>query len=135
MTRAERRAANKAAHVNQGARNVGSGAGWGMEAKGAGNHEAGPGRGHTTKTVAEIMIDMGLRQEAAERWAAILRDPTHPHHAAMVDKAATRMDGAAAQRMDLNVRDAPAEELTDEELDAAIARALAAEGRKKGDTE
>lgn len=76
---------------------VGNGAGWGGSAKGAGNRKAGPGRGHTHRTVADLMIAAGCRQIAAERWQAILDNPAHPKHAEMVAKAADRMDGAPSQ--------------------------------------
>ncbi len=77
--------------------NGAGGAGWGGPAKGSGNREAGPGRGHTTRTVAEIMAAQGARELAAQRWLEILQDPAHPRHAEMVAKAADRMDGAPKQ--------------------------------------
>lgn len=102
----------------------GSGAGWGGAARGGESgskaRKGGPGRGNTTKTVAELMISMGLRQEAAERWKAILEDPAHPKHADMVAKAAERMDGAAVQR--IAVHDVDPDSLTDAELAAIAAR-------------
>lgn len=57
----------------------------------------GPGRGITGKTVAEIMAAAGAREISAERWMAILNDPTHPKHADMIAKAADRLDGAPVQ--------------------------------------
>jgi hypothetical protein len=48
--RAEKKAANKAAHVNKGRRNAGSGAGIGGAAKGAWAGGAGPGRPAGVKT-------------------------------------------------------------------------------------
>lgn len=84
----------------------GKGAGWGGPAKGAGRSSqglAGPGRGITGKSVAELMAAQGARELAADAWLAILRDPAHPQHAAMVDKAAARMDGAPKQEIEANV--------------------------------
>lgn len=75
----------------------GAGAGWGGGAKGGGNKAAGPGRGHTNKSVADIMAAQGARELAAQRWLEILNDPAHPRHAEMVAKAAERMDGAPVQ--------------------------------------
>lgn len=96
----------------------GNGPGWGGPAKGAGNHAAGPGRGITGKSVAEIMAAHGAREIAAERWLDILNDPAHPKHADMVARAADRMDGAPMQRM--AVAGVNPDDMTDEEL-AAIA--------------
>lgn len=76
---------------------VGNGAGHGGPRKGAGNHAAGPGRGNTHRSVAELMAAQGAREKAADAWLAILNDPTHPRHADMVAKAADRMDGAPSQ--------------------------------------
>jgi hypothetical protein len=79
------------------------GPGWGGPAKGPGNRGGGPGRppgvknGAGKRSVADLMIEGGARELAAERWIAILQDPTHPHHATMVAKAADRMDGAPTQ--------------------------------------
>ena len=108
----------------------GNGAGWGGQAKGEGKKGAvdGSGRpagvktGEGKRSVADIMAEMGARELAAQRWLEILNDPTHPQHAAMVDKAATRLDGAPLARMEHSVRDVPAEELTDDELAAVIRR-------------
>jgi len=104
----------------------GNGAGWGGPAKGAGNQDAGPGRpdgvrtGEGKVTVAELLAAMGGRQVSADAWMAILRDPTHPHHANMVAKAADRMDGQALARVEL--RDADPDSMTDEELAAIASR-------------
>jgi hypothetical protein len=101
----------------------GNGAGWGGPAKGEGNAAKGlpgPGRGVTGKTVAELMAAQGAREEAADRWMAILRDPTHPKHADMVAKAADRLDGAPTQRLD--VREADPNQMTDAELAAIASR-------------
>lgn len=76
-----------------------SGAGWGGSAKGEGSRVPGPGRGHTHRTVADLMAQAGAREVAAERWMAILNDPEHPKHADMVAKAAERLDGAPEQRI------------------------------------
>lgn len=89
----------------------GNGAGWGGPAKGAGkppgNTEAGRPEGvkngEGKRTVAELLIEAGGREEAAERWLSILRDPQHPKHAEMVAKAAERMDGAPAQHVTQDV--------------------------------
>ena len=54
-----------------------------------------PGEGK--KSVADLMAAAGARELAARRWLEILNDPTHPHHASMVAKAAERMDGAPVQ--------------------------------------
>jgi hypothetical protein len=102
------------------------GPGWGGPAKGPGNRGAGPGRppgvknGQGKRSVADLMIEGGARELAAERWIAILQDPTHPHHATMVAKAADRMDGASTQRIE--VADKRAEDMTDEELAAIASR-------------
>lgn len=82
----------------------GNGAGWGGPAKGQGNAAKGlpgPGRGITGRSVAELLAAAGAREEAADRWLDILRDPAHPHHATMIVKAAERMDGAPVQRQDV----------------------------------
>ncbi len=92
--------------------------GWGGAAKGAGNKGAGPGRGNTHRTVAELMAAQGAREKAADAWMAILNDPAHPRHADMVAKAAERMDGAPVQR--LSVAGVNPDDMTDAEL-AAIA--------------
>lgn len=78
---------------------IGTGAGHGGPKKGEGNRQAGPGRGHTHRSVAELMAAQGAREEAADAWMAILRDPEHPKHADMVAKAAERLDGAPEQRV------------------------------------
>jgi flagella basal body P-ring formation protein FlgA len=85
----------------------GTGAGWGGGAKGEGakGPAEGGGRpvgvqdGQGKRTVAELLIEAGARETAAERWLAILNDPTHPKHAEMVAKVAERMDGAPTQRL------------------------------------
>lgn len=110
------------------------GPGWGGPARGgSSNSEArrpGPGRppgvknGEGKRSVADLMIQAGGRELAAERWIAILNDPNHPQHAAMVAKAADRMDGAALQRVE--VRDADPDSMTDEELAAIAARGRSA---------
>lgn len=102
--------------------------GWGGRAKGAGNHSAGPGRGATHRSVAEIMAAASAREIAAAAWLAILNDPSHPKHAEMVAKASDRMDGTARQSVDLSVIDKPLDEMTDEEL-----LAIAARGRRRDD--
>ena len=102
----------------------GTGAGHGGSAKGAGNKTAGPGRGITTRSVAELMAAQGAREIAADAWVAILNDPAHPKHADMVARAAERMDGAAAQT--IRVSDVRPEDMTDEEL-----AAIAARGRRR----
>ena len=112
----------------------GNGAGWGGGAKGEGSREPGPGRGHTHRSVAELMSQAGAREIAAERWVAILNDPTHPKHADMVAKAADRLDGAPVQRVQVN--DVDPNTMTDAELAAIVARgsrataADAAEGQE-----
>lgn len=83
---------------------VGTGAGHGGPArKGQSASKegvAGPGRGVTHRSVAELMAAQGARELAATRWMDILKDPTNPHHASMVAKAADRMDGAPVQPID-----------------------------------
>ena len=80
---------------------------WGGPKRGEGNKDAGPGRprgvksGEGKKSVADRMIEMGLEAETATRWAAIIRDPSHPHHASMLEKAATRMNGAPMQPIEV----------------------------------
>jgi hypothetical protein len=44
----------------------------------------------------------GAREEAAQRWMDILRDPAHPKHADMVARAAERLDGAPKQEIEAN---------------------------------
>lgn len=110
---------------NHPRRGKGSGGpGWGGPARGGvGNsvtRTPGPGRGHTNKSVAELLAAQGARELAAERWLHILQDPAHPHHATMIVKAAERMDGAPTQR--LEVRDVDPEQMTDEELVAIASR-------------
>lgn len=89
-----------------------NGAGWGGPKRGgesaSKNGIAGPGRGITGKSVAEIMAAQGAREIAAERWLEILNDPTHPKHAEMVAKAAERLDGAPLQRSELTGKDGAA---------------------------
>jgi len=85
----------------------GSGPGWGGPTRGGQSNskagKPGPGRpdgvknGEGKKTVAELMIEAGARETAADKWLAILNDPAHPRHAEMVAKAAERMDGAPVQ--------------------------------------
>jgi hypothetical protein len=102
----------------------GNGAGWGGAARGgesaSATGKAGPGRGISGKSVADIMAAQGARELAAQRWIEILNDPAHPHHATMVAKAADRMDGASTQRIE--VADKRAEDMTDEELAAIASR-------------
>lgn len=86
----------------------GNGAGWGGPAKGEGKKGVAPGSGRPQgvkngegkKSVADLMIEAGARETAAERWLQILNDPTHPKHAEMVAKAAERMDGAPKQQIE-----------------------------------
>lgn len=106
----------------------GNGAGWGGPAKGAGGpgKREGAGRpdgvkhGEGKRTVADLMVEAGGREIAANAWMAILRDPTHPHHATMVAKGSDRMDGQALARVE--VRDADPDSMTDEELAAIASR-------------
>lgn len=108
----------------------GNGAGWGGPAQGEGKKGAVPGSGRPQgvkngegkKSVADLMIEAGARETAAERWLQILNDPKHPKHAEMVAKAAERMDGAPTQRNEISLRDVPADQLTDEELAAIASR-------------
>lgn len=80
-----------------------TGPGWGGPPKGEGNKGPGPGRGHTHRSVAELMAAQNAREIAAQRWLEILNDPTHPHHATMVVKAAERLDGAPKQEIEATV--------------------------------
>jgi len=120
MSDAPKRPGRKPGDPNHPRRGVG--AGWGGPARNGTSNSAagvaGPGRGVTGKTVAELMAAAEAREIAAEAWLAILRDPTHPKHADMVAKAAERMDGAPMQRVQVGTVNP--DELTDEEL-AAIA--------------
>ena len=102
----------------------GTGAGHGGPARnGTSNSKAGiagPGRGVTGRSVAELMAAQGARERAAEAWLAILDDPAHPHHASMVAKAAERLDGAPEQRVTQEVTNryvvrAPSEPATEDE--------------------
>lgn len=98
----------------------GKGAGWGGAPKGPGNHGAGPGRGVTGKSVAELMAAQAAREIAADAWLAILNDPAHPRHADLVVKAAERLDGAPEQRVTQEVTNryvvrAPAEPASEDE--------------------
>ena len=77
----------------------GNGAGHGGPKKGEGSRAPGPGRGITHRSVAELMAAQGAREVAAEAWMRILTDPAHPHHAAMIAKAAERLDGAPEQKI------------------------------------
>lgn len=108
---------------------IGTGAGHGGPKKGDGNRAAGPGRGHTHRSVAELMAAQGARELAADAWVAILRDPGHPKHADMVAKASDRLDGTARQSVDLSVTDKPLNEMTDEELLAIAARGRSRDNR------
>jgi hypothetical protein len=81
---------------------------------------AGPGRGITHRSVAELMAAQGAREKAADAWLAILDDPAHPKHADMVAKAAERLDGAPEQRVTSEVTNryvvrAPAEPASEDE--------------------
>lgn len=104
----------------------GNGPGHGGPAKGAGNRGASPGRpkglrdGEGKRTVADLLIDAGARELAAQRWLEILNDPSHPRHAEMVAKVADRMDGAPMARIE--VREADPDQLTDEQLAAIASR-------------
>lgn len=88
--------------------NGSGGAGWGGPSKGAGAKGANDGAGRPPgvktgegkQTVAELMAMAGAREAAAQRWMAILNDPDHPKHADMVARAAERLDGAPAQRVE-----------------------------------
>jgi hypothetical protein len=85
--------------------NGSGGTGWGGAAKGAGKppgnklggRPPGVRPGEGKRTVADLMIEAGARELAAQRWLEILTDPAHPRHAEMVAKAADRMDGAPTQ--------------------------------------
>lgn len=55
-----------------------------------------PGEGKRRK-IAELLEERDARAVVADAWMAILRDPSHPHHATMIDKAANRLDGAPTQ--------------------------------------
>lgn len=79
------------------------------------------------------MAAQGAREVAAERWMAILNDPTHPHHASMVEKAATRMDGAPTQR--IAVAEVDPASMTDAELAAIAARGRTAADGEAGEEE
>jgi hypothetical protein len=122
LTDAPKRPGRKPGDPNHHRRGNGSGVQWGGAKRGGVSNSkagiAGPGRGVTGKTVAELMAAAEAREIAAEAWLAILRDPTHPKHADMVAKAAERMDGAPMQRVQVSAVNP--DELTDEEL-AAIA--------------
>jgi hypothetical protein len=109
---------------NHHRRGNGSGVQWGGPARGGISNSkagiAGPGRGITGKTVAELLIAMGAREEAAERWMDILQDPSHPKHADMVVQAAKRTDGDPEQRVTSEVTNryvvrAPAEPASEDE--------------------
>lgn len=117
----------------------GTGAGHGGPARHGGSNSAarkpGPGRGITGRSVAELMAAQGARELAADRWLAILNDPTHPKHAEMVAKAAERMDGAAVQRNEISMRNVPAEQLTDDELAAIASRGSARAAGAATDTD
>lgn len=95
-----------------GTRPKGNGAGWGGAAKGRGHTfdaasgaefgkmGAGIAKGEgKRRKVAELLEDLGARERIAERWMAIIEDPSHPHHATMLDKGATRLDGAPTQTL------------------------------------
>lgn len=103
---------------------VGTGAGHGGPARNgvsaSETRQAGPGRGITGRSVAELMAAQGAREIAAEAWLAILNDPTHPKHPDMVAKAAERLDGAPEQRVTSEVTNryvvrAPAEPASEDE--------------------
>lgn len=88
----------------------GNGFGHGGPAKGAGGpgKREGAGRPEGVKdgqgkvSVADLLVALGARQVAADAWMAILKDPTHPHHANMVAKLADRVDGAPQQDVTSN---------------------------------
>jgi hypothetical protein len=109
---------------NHQRRGNGSGVQWGGPARkgesGSKMGKAGPGRGVTNRTVAELMAAQGAREKAADAWLAILNDPAHPKHADMVAKAAERLDGAPEQRVTSEVTNrfvvrAPAEPASEAE--------------------
>lgn len=118
----------------------GNGLGHGGPAKGVGGagKREGAGRPAGVKTgegkvsVADLLVALGARQIAAEAWMAILRDPTHPHHASMVAKLADRVDGQALARVE--VRDADPDSMTDEELAAIASRGSRAPAGTAPDT-
>jgi hypothetical protein len=105
MSDAPKRPGRKKGDPNHHRRGNGVGVQWGGPARGGVSNSkagiAGPGRGITGKTVAELLIAMGAREEAAERWMDILKDPSHPKHADMVVQAARRTDGDPVQRQDV----------------------------------
>jgi len=80
----------------------GNGMGWGGPPRGdvvAGKAGRPPGakNGEGKRSVADLMAHMQAREKVANRWVAIIDDPAHPHHAVMLEKAATRLDGAPLQ--------------------------------------
>jgi len=80
----------------------GTGMGWGGPPRGdvvAGKAGRPPGvkNGEGKRSVADLMAERGAREIVADRWVAIIDDPAHPHHAVMLEKAATRLDGAPLQ--------------------------------------
>ncbi|RVT95239.1 hypothetical protein EOD42_16775 [Rhodovarius crocodyli] len=60
-------------------------------------------------------------ENTARRWLKIINDPTHPHHHTMILKHA-ELNREFKQDLDVTLRDAPLEDLTDEELAAIVAR-------------
>lgn len=80
----------------------GNGMGWGGPArgdavKGRAGRPVGAKTGEGKRSVADLMAERGARETVADRWIAIIADPAHPHHAIMLEKAATRLDGAPLQ--------------------------------------
>jgi hypothetical protein len=124
MSDAPKRPGRKPGDPNHHRRGNGVGVQWGGAKRGGISNSkagiAGPGRGITGKTVAELMAAQGAREVAADAWLAILADPAHPKHADMVAKAAERLDGAPEQRVTSEVTNryvvrAPAEPASEDE--------------------
>lgn len=108
MPRVPRKPGSGKRPVNTPARGVAaSGDGWGGSPKGAGQapgnklagRPEGVKNGEGKRSVAELMAERHAREKIAERWLAIIDDPSHPMHAAMLDKGAARLDGAPVQPM------------------------------------
>lgn len=107
------------------------------DANGEGHHGAGPGRpkgmksGEGKKATFRDLLAPHI-ENTAGRWLAIINDPGHPHHHTMILKHA-ELNREFKQDVDVTLRDAPLEDLTDEELAAIAARGRRASAAPEAD--
>lgn len=105
----------------------GAGAGqWGGDAKGASTSRITPENARALLALRDDPEAKAAKDELTARMLSVLvdvaeTDQSGAARANAADKALDRLLGKARQRMELTMRDVPAEDMTDDEL-AAIAR-------------